>query len=76
MNAGKMAKAFWIFMVFLGFTLLLLGFFTGDIMMWLVALAIGILVRYCAYDLLFAKYDQKIAQVRQKYAQRKDGGPS
>lgn len=76
MNAGRMAKVFWIFIVFLGFTLLLLGFFTGDIMMWLVALTIGVLVRYYAYDLLFAKYDQRIAQVRQKYARRKEDGSS
>ncbi|WP_139691965.1 hypothetical protein [Sporolactobacillus terrae] len=72
MTAGKSVKAFWIFMVFLGFILLLLGFFTGDLMMWGVALIIGLLVRYCAYDLLFKKYDQKVAEVRQKYAKRKE----
>ncbi|MFT8310796.1 MAG: hypothetical protein ABF629_06500 [Sporolactobacillus sp.] len=73
MKAGKLAKAFWIFMVFLGFLLLLLGFITSDLMMWVVALIIGLLVRYCAYDLLFKKYDQKVAEIRQKYAQRKEG---
>lgn len=60
-------------MVCLGFILILLGFFTGDLKMWFVSLVIGVLVRYCAYDILFAKYDQKVEQLRQKYVRRKEG---
>jgi len=44
------SKFFWTFMVVLAFSLMIIGFFTKDLKMWIVAFLISILVRMYAKD--------------------------
>ena len=68
----KTAKWFWRFMIVLGTILMVLGFLTGNIAMWVIAFAIALLVKYNAYDLLFKDLDDRMDRIRRKY-QDKEG---
>ncbi|XYG87667.1 hypothetical protein QH637_03110 [Heyndrickxia coagulans] len=72
MSHHQLEKWFWRSMLILAGILLILGFLSGNLMMWIMALTIGILVRYCAYDLLFADFDAKADEIRQHYLKKKE----
>lgn len=47
------SKSFWIFMTILALLLMVIGFFTKDLGMWILAFIISILIRIYAKDILF-----------------------
>ncbi|MEI3598678.1 MULTISPECIES: hypothetical protein [unclassified Oceanobacillus] len=47
------SKSFWIFMTILALLLMVIGFFTKDLGMWISAFIISILIRIYAKDILF-----------------------
>lgn len=59
-------------MIVLGLLLMIIGFLSKDITMWVFALFIALLVKYRGYDLLFKDYDEKVGQIRAKY-RKKEG---
>ncbi|MBE6185551.1 hypothetical protein [Heyndrickxia ginsengihumi] len=61
------SKWFWIFMLLLAVCLMVIGFITQDIRMWIVALAIGLLIHYQAHDILFGKYEKRLQVKREAY---------
>ncbi|GEN88382.1 hypothetical protein MKY30_04940 [Oceanobacillus sp. FSL W8-0428] len=72
MNFILKSKLFWSFMVVLAFLLMVIGFFTKDLSMWVTAFIISILVKLYAEDILFSAYKNRLGKMREKLA-RKEG---
>lgn len=68
MNTVLKSKGFWIFMVILAAVLMIIGFFTKDVSMWITALGITLLIRIYAYDLLFGNMRNRLQKLQDKHA--------
>lgn len=60
-------------MIFLGVLLMLFGFISKNIAMWVTAFLIALLVRYFAYDLLFKEYEERLEILRKEHKARRGG---
>lgn len=65
-------KIFWAILVIFAVVLLVVGLFTGDTFLWITALAIGLLVRYKGYDVLFKSYDEKVRAKRIEFDKKRE----
>lgn len=65
-------KIFWAILVIFSVGLLVVGFITGNMFFWINALAIGLLVRYKGYDVLFKSYDEKVRAKRIEFDKKRE----
>lgn len=59
-------------MLLLGVALMIIGFFTKNMEMWIFAFLIALLVRYYAADFLFEPYENRIDRLKRKYSRARE----